>query len=88
MAVSKWQEVLIETAEYLIKRGRLPAEYRPHGATVYLVRTGTSEGMTRPNVLSNGQYVNTCYDSGITVERARQLLGAGGGKGTELQIAL
>ena len=85
-AISKWNEVIIETANWLIDQGKqLPIGKAP-GRTMVLVDR-SSNGMHAPKQLRGGLYIDTGFSAPECVRRARWLLTQAGLPEEDLQVA-
>ena len=74
LGVSKWNDVLVQTANWLIEKGYdLPVDQKP-GSKMPLISRASRALTSQAKRLSNGLYIETKYSAPRMVERARWLL--------------
>lgn len=90
--IRNWYEVLVNTAEWLIRKGKLQKEQCPvvSGHKRYLVNTEPKhrygDAFRAPRKLSNGLYIETHYSASGCIFNARKLLEHCGFSGSELEV--
>lgn len=91
-AIDKWNEVLINTAEWLVRKGKLKRDDCPipSGHIWNLVNTQpkhrNGKDFNAPKKLSNGLYIETTYNSTNCINNARKLLEKYGYKSDILSV--